>query len=296
LAADTLREAAFVAEPPNPNAFPLTVITRLTINMKTLWITYAWTDNEEGDFDYLVQELNSHNLNCSYDRVALIPGKRLWEQIAEKILNSKTDAWAYLITKNSLDSEPCKEELAYALDRALSSKETGFPIIGLVHNVPFNQIPVALKARLCVSLKDPNWRQQVIAGVNSRAPEIEPETQEKFKINIHSFPNGDTAIELKTRFEELRNWRMAVPSSVIIKEGGTGISGSYNINSVANSYVEGTVDIGTEKCKYIGTGDPINSSTSAYLLVEGPLPHFFAYGFAKEPFGHPDCWYPMHKR
>lgn len=264
--------------------------------MKTLWITYAWTDNQEGDFDYLVQELKSQNLNCSYDRVALIPGKRLWEQIAEKILNSDTDAWAYLISKNSLDSGPCKEELAYALDRALSSKEKGFPIIGLVHNVPFNQIPIALKTRLCVSLKDPDWKAQVIAGVNNRTPEIEPETKEKFKINIHSFPNGDTAIELKTRFEELRYWRIAVPSNVTIKQGGTGISGNYNINLIANSYVEGTVDIGPEKCKFIGTGDPINSSTSAYLLVEGQLPPFFAYGFAKEPFGHPDLWYPMHRK
>jgi len=24
-----------------------------------LWITYSWADNEEGDFDYLVQELAS---------------------------------------------------------------------------------------------------------------------------------------------------------------------------------------------------------------------------------------------
>ena len=38
-----------------------------------LWIAYAWADNVEGDFDYLVQELERVGLDARYDRVELTP-------------------------------------------------------------------------------------------------------------------------------------------------------------------------------------------------------------------------------
>lgn len=260
--------------------------------MKTLWITYAWIDNNDGDFDYIVQELKSLNLNCLYDKVALIPGKRIWEQIGEKILNPETDAWAYLVTKNSLNSEPCKEELAYALDKALNSKGNGFPIIGLVHNVPFAEIPIALKTRLCIDLKDPNWKEQIIAGVNSQQPEINPKTQDPYKISFHKL-NGNTAIELRTRFEEKRYWRIAVPDNVVIKQSGTGVSGHYNVSGIKTSYFDANIELASIKCKMIGIGDAISSSTSGYLLVEGDIPDFVAFGFANGRWEMPVQWYQV---
>ena len=66
-----------------------------------LWITYAWVDNIEGDFDYLVQELEKVGVDARYDRVELIPGRQLWEQIAEGITVGQLDGWAYLVTPNS---------------------------------------------------------------------------------------------------------------------------------------------------------------------------------------------------
>lgn len=48
-----------------------------------LWITYAWDNNKDGDFDYLAQELEDSGVATSYDKIALIPGRRLWDQIAE---------------------------------------------------------------------------------------------------------------------------------------------------------------------------------------------------------------------
>jgi len=36
-----------------------------------LWIAYAWADNVEGDFDYVVQELERVGLDARYDRVEL---------------------------------------------------------------------------------------------------------------------------------------------------------------------------------------------------------------------------------
>ena len=67
-----------------------------------LWITYAWLDNIEGDFDYLVQELEKAGIPALYDKIALIPGRRLWDQIADKISLEDLSGWAYLITPNSL--------------------------------------------------------------------------------------------------------------------------------------------------------------------------------------------------
>ena len=69
-----------------------------------LWITFAWLDNVEGNFDYLVQELGRTGIPALYDKIALIPGRRLWDQIAEKISKEALSGWAYLITPNSLSS------------------------------------------------------------------------------------------------------------------------------------------------------------------------------------------------
>jgi hypothetical protein len=86
------------------------------------WITYAWTDNEEGDFGYLVKELESIGVIAKYDRVCLKAGRDLWEQIGDKITTSNIDGWCYLVTENSLVSEACREELSYALKRVKGVK------------------------------------------------------------------------------------------------------------------------------------------------------------------------------
>jgi hypothetical protein len=60
---------------------------------KTLWITYAWADNDEGDFDYLVARLAATDVTAKYDKIELIPGQRLWEQIADQIMDDQLDGW-----------------------------------------------------------------------------------------------------------------------------------------------------------------------------------------------------------
>jgi len=49
----------------------------IAISKPELWITYAWKDNEEGDFSYLVQELEGVGVRARYDRIALVTGRRL---------------------------------------------------------------------------------------------------------------------------------------------------------------------------------------------------------------------------
>src|SRR5436309_402939 len=135
-----------------------------------LWITYAWVDNDEGDFDYLVGQLEKAGIPAVYDKISIIPGQRLWDQIGEQITRGKLVGWAYLITPNSLHSEACREELAYAIERTIASRNERFPLIGILHGVPIEDVPVALRVRLCVHLSSPTWIEEVRAGIERRPP------------------------------------------------------------------------------------------------------------------------------
>lgn len=142
--------------------------------MTKLWLTYAWKDNETEQVDFVVQKLREFGLKVDFDRAHLIPGQRLWPQIDRAISDpAVSDGWAIYATKNSLSSEPCQEELAYALDRALRTRGQTFPIIGIFPE-PLDRsiIPSAIATRLWVSLRDPGWAAQVAAGARGERPEV----------------------------------------------------------------------------------------------------------------------------
>ncbi len=97
--------------------------------MPTVWITYAWADNEHGGIDFVAQELEEAGSTVKLDRWNISAGRRLWGQIENFIiLPSESDAWLLIAINNSLASEPCKEEFSYALDRALNSRGQNFPM------------------------------------------------------------------------------------------------------------------------------------------------------------------------
>ena len=90
------------------------------IEMATIWLTYSWNDNTDGDVDFIAQELIRAGVNVKLDRWNIGAGRRLWDQFANLIQSpAESDAWALYASQASLGSEPCKEEFAYALDRAL---------------------------------------------------------------------------------------------------------------------------------------------------------------------------------
>lgn len=186
---------------------------KINMNKPNIWITYTWKDNEKGNFDYIVQELKAIGIESRYDKIELIPGRHLWDQIGDKIINGPFSAWCYLITPESLKSKPCKEELAYALYRAMSDKNDDYPLIGLVHGASISDIPPALKVRLCVNLADPNWKEQIKAGIEAKPPQSETTSQTQF---IYQTYKKDTSItiEVKPRFGEVMYWRFAIPKNV----------------------------------------------------------------------------------
>ena len=117
--------------------------------MKSIWITYSRKDNEEGDVDFIAQQLQRSGLRVELDRWELTAGRRLWEQIENKISDEgRCNAWLMIATNNSLSSEKCKEEYAYALDRALNSRGPSFPVIALFfETVDESLIPAGIKTR-----------------------------------------------------------------------------------------------------------------------------------------------------
>lgn len=259
--------------------------------MDPLWITYAWTDEEEGDFSYLVQELKRAGVEASYDKVALIPGRRLWEQIADRITRSPLSGWAYLLTPNSLESEACREELAYALDRALSAKGGDFPLIGLLHGVRVEDVPPALRVRLCVSLASPAWKEEITAALEGRPPRRTVEVQTRFVWRTHRNYGGNMthiAVEVRPRFGTIMYWRFVVPASSTIVEWGFGPANGGALSMIKTSVVQGgSVEVEGTSCSWFGAGDALSPSISAYVVFEGRLPKFVCFGQAEEPFGGP---------
>ena len=159
----------------------------------TLWITYAWKDNANGDVDYVAQELKTAGISTKLDRWNLTAGERLWEQIEMHISNpNESDGWLLIATENSLGSEPCREEYAYALSRALDTRTGGFPVIALFSGEVDNAlIPAGIKTRLYLSITDPDWKERVKAALEGRSPLIMVPELEPFVVKIYEFPPDD---------------------------------------------------------------------------------------------------------
>jgi hypothetical protein len=183
----------------------------------TVWITYAWADNRSGDVDFVAQELEVAGVKVKLDRWNITAGVRLWDQIAEFIQSpDQCDAWLLVATQASLGSEPCKEEYAYALDRALNSRGTMFPVIALFPATVDNAlIPAGIRTRLHVSLRDPDWKERVVAAAQHREVNIERPRIAPYHLTVHQQrpPSSGYVIEVRPRAGSWSPFVAAVPIS-----------------------------------------------------------------------------------
>jgi len=171
--------------------------------MAKIWITYAWADNENGDVDFVAQELEQAGMEVKLDRWNISAGQRLWQQIEDFICSEQhSDAWLLVATSNSLESEPCREEFAYALDRALTARGNKFPVIALFLG-PTDQslIPAGIRTRLYVSITDPDWKERIVAAAEGRMHQVEHQQIRPFHLKIHTDQPGNKpfAIEVRPR-------------------------------------------------------------------------------------------------
>lgn len=169
--------------------------------MATIWITYAWDDNKSGDIDFIAQELEQVGLNIKLDRWNIAAGKRLWDQIANFITSpNESDAWLLIATNNSLSSEPCKEECAYALDRALNVRGQDFPVIAMfLGPVDNDLIPPAIRTRLFVSITDPDWKERIISSTEGRSLKVTKEQIQPYRLCIHKNQPEPKSIAIEVR-------------------------------------------------------------------------------------------------
>lgn len=183
--------------------------------MATIWITYSWEDNKSRDIDFLAQELQAAGLVVKLDRWTLGAGRRLWEQIETYIQDPKeSDAWLIFATQNSLGSEACREEFAYALDRALRSRTETFPVIALFSgSVDSLMLPAALRTRLCVSATDPDWKERIKAAAERRGPQVAGVVVEPFHLARHTAPDGRHVIEVRPRAGTWAPFIAAIPAA-----------------------------------------------------------------------------------
>jgi len=183
--------------------------------MATIWITYAWADNQSGDIDFIAQELTAAGLTVKLDRWNIKAGNRLWEQIADFIQSpSHCDAWLLIATQTSLGSEPCREEYAYALDRALNTRGSSFPVIALFPaSVDQSLIPAAIRTRLYVSLTDPEWKERIVAAAENRDVNIRRTSVAPYHLVVHQRPNPPSrgVIEVRPRAGSWTPFIAAIP-------------------------------------------------------------------------------------
>lgn len=180
--------------------------------MPTIWITYAWDDNANHDVDFIAQELQAAGVNVKLDRWNIAAGKRLWEQIETFIQDEhESDAWLLYATTNSLASEPCREEYAYALDRALKSRGNAYPVIALFPG-PVDQhlIPAGIRSRLYVSTTDPDWKERIKAAAERRDPQVARASIPPYSLAVHDVEGGHF-IEVRPRAGVWYPFSIAVP-------------------------------------------------------------------------------------
>jgi hypothetical protein len=250
--------------------------------MPSLWITYAWTDNEDHDVDFLAQELGRAGLTVKLDRWNLPTGQRLWGHIADFISNpAQSDAWAIYATQRSLGSEACREELAYALDRALSFRSDVYPVIALFPGpVETSLLPASLRVRLCASTTDPGWKERIVAAVEHRAPAIDQQQVLPFVARAHPAPPPFKHVfEVRPRAGVWDPFIFAIPAEEKDRIGMTIRPGPpRRVPSLAGIVMERGDGITPDGKWYFCLGYEPATPTHSYYAFVREMPSVFGFG------------------
>lgn len=254
--------------------------------MATIWLTYAWADNAHGDVDFIAQELERKGLTVKLDRWNIGAGQRLWDQIDNFIQSpSESDAWLMFATQASLGSQPCREEYAYALDRALGARSGAFPVMAVFQGqVDPKVLPAGLRTRLCVSLTDTDWAERIAASAEGRAHEASRAVVEPFHLTQHARADGGVDIEVRPRAGSWAPFTAAIPQAeqarvkMSLSRGGAG--GNFRRAGVMIGVNWGTSDDG--KWFFWESQEEATPTMSFYIHCE-QLPTTLCFGVNNSP-------------
>ena len=250
--------------------------------MPRLWIMYAWTDNVDHDVDFIAQQLTTAGVTVNLDRWTIGAGRRLWEQIESFITDiSQSDAWMIYATQNSLSSEPCKEELAYALDRAIHSRGDAFPLIGLFPSSMDHQlIPASIRVRLFVSLAEPEWKERIVAAVEHRNPIIPIPVIKPYVLTAHPAPPPFKFLfEVRPRAGTWNPFVAAIPPTERDRVGMQVRNGPRNsVPPTDGLHISGGTLISVDGQWFLERGYTEATPTNCYYLFFSEMPSRFGFG------------------
>ncbi len=258
-----------------------------------LWISYPWINKEERDFTYLVEQLKSADIRAVYDSFQLMPDAHLWERAAQRLASVGFDGWLYILTHQCFTRRTCTDELTAALDQALQRMGPDYPMIGLLYGIAAQHVPPMLRVRPCISLSNPDWKQQLLSMIGKRACNRRKgiaREDTRFVWKIHSDYCGDpstTAVEVRSKEESIHYWRFAIPKSAQTIRWGQGPSGGGELSHVRFSEATGSAKYGNREVNWFGAANIISNTESAYAVFSGSLPDFICFGPADSPFGPP---------
>ncbi len=251
--------------------------------MKKLWLTYAWKDNEDENIDFIVQKLDDANLEVKFDRRNLIPGQRLWDQIGKHITNeNECEAWGIVLTKNSLASTACMEEMAYALDRALEIKGSHFPMFALISDdITSKDLPPSLKVRLCIPLTNNDWVNQTEAACYQRPTGFSPRDLSEFVITEHVTDDG-FCLEIHPRFDRIAPVAIAVDLEEKVSgnvfNSSLGPKGIIPNGYVAHSRIDSEVTLTDGTKTWVWGADNETNSSYSYFIFYRSRPKRIWFG------------------
>jgi len=179
------------------------------IGSPRLWISYPWISKEERDFAYLVDQLRDADIEATYDSLQLLPNIHLWERTIQRLVSIGFDGWLYILTHQCLTRKTCTDELTAAIDKTLLRMGPNFPMVGLLYGIATQQVPLILRMRPCISLGDPDWKQQISKFLKHHSPQSKKgivREEARFIWKIHPNYRGDssmTAIEVRSRDESV---------------------------------------------------------------------------------------------
>ena len=141
-------------------------------------------------------------------------------------------------------------------------------MLGLLHGIAAQYVPLALRVRPCFSLGDPDWKLRVLQTLKQRALEgrsqpISKETQ--FKWKIHPCYAGDpslTAIEVAPRQDSIPYWRFAIPRSAQAARWGVGAAGGGEISPIKFGVARGTGRYGSYDVAWFGAANGVSNMTT----------------------------------
>ena len=267
-----------------------------------LWINYPYISSEVRDFSYLISQLKKANIEAAYDSFQLMSNVRLWERIVPRLVSIGFDGWLYILTHQCFTRRTYTEELTAAIDKITLRLGPEFPMIGLMHGIATQNVPPALRVRPCISLGDPEWKQQLSEALRKSVLPGKDRTmrnETRFSWKIHSCYGGDpsmTAVEVRSMAERIQYWRFAVPKSTQTARWGQGPAGGCDISRVRFAEARGSGRYEHRDILWFGAANTVSDTESAYAVFLGSLPDFICFGPAKSPFGPPDSMEVMRPR